>query len=122
MLVTKIKSVQYIHKLKSYGIDGVLLQWIEIFLAGRSPCTRVGDYCSPFERICSDVVQGSCLGPSLFLIFINNIVDCYGNSVACKLYADEWDDVKLFTELRSTDDNFCLQECLDNNNNNNSLY
>ena len=34
-------------------------------------------------------VHGSCLGPLLFLIYINDIIDCFDDKVNCKLYADD---------------------------------
>jgi len=54
---------------------------------------------SSFDYIRSGVVQGSCLGPLIFLIYINDIIDCFDdevncNKVNCKLYAD---DVKLYS-------------------------
>ena len=64
---------------------------------------------SSFDYIRTGVVQGSCLGPLLFLIYINDIIDCFDDKVNCKLYAD---DAKLYTELRSAD-SYCFQECID---------
>ena len=55
-----------LHKLKSYGIDGELWQWIFNFLSERQHCTRVGSAYSSFKPTRSGVVQGSCLGPLLF--------------------------------------------------------
>ena len=97
-------------KLASYGIYGQLKKWICNFLSGRSHCTRIGNACSSFESICSGVVQGSCLGPLLFLVYINDITDGFDRQVIGKLYAD---DVKLYTELSTVTDEVCLQNCLD---------
>ena len=47
--------------------------------------------------------------PCYFLIYINDIIDCFDDKVNCKLYAD---DAKLYTELRSAD-SYCFQECID---------
>ena len=45
--------------------------------------------------VISGVPQGSVLGPTLFLLFINDVTDIFdGLSVTCKLYAD---DIKLYT-------------------------
>ena len=41
-----------------------------------------------FLPIRSCVIHGSCLGPLLFLMFINDITDILNDSVVCKLYAN----------------------------------
>ena len=68
-----------IHKLKMYGICGSLLQWIGSFLTGRCHRTKVGNILSvsDVEYIISGVIQGSCLGPILFLLYINDLPDVF---------------------------------------------
>ena len=105
-----VSHAKLLHKLKSYGIDGVLLDWIADFLSERLHCTRVGNVLSSPCFIRSGVVQGSCLGPLLFLVYINDLMDLFNADVNCKLYAD---DVKLYTEIMSVNDMFCFQDCLD---------
>jgi len=49
----------------------------------------------------------------LFLVrvgYINDVLDIFLSPVNCKLYAD---DVKLYTELKTTADESCFQGCLD---------
>ena len=104
-----VSHPKLLYKLKSYGIEGVLHQRIGNFLTERSHCTRVNNVYSSFDYIRTGVVQGSCLGPLLFLIYINDIIDCFDDKVNCNLYAD---DAKLYTELRSGD-SYCFQECID---------
>jgi len=65
-------------------------------LSGRSHRTRVGAELSDVAAIVSGVVQGSCLGPVLFLLFINDLPDIFGDTVVSKLYAD---DVKLYSNV-----------------------
>ena len=81
-------------KLKQYGVGGPLLEWIGDFLTGRTQQTRIGKNLSEVNAIISGVIQGSCLGPALFLLYINDLVDVFSDGVIVKLYAD---DVKLYS-------------------------
>lgn len=95
-------------KLKGYGIQGGLLNWIEAFLSGRSQRVVMGQAHSDWLPVTSGVPQGSVLGPTLFIIFINDLVDQL-KSIA-KLYAD---DTKLISIINSIADCQRLQEDLD---------
>ena len=53
-------------KLKSYGICGNLLFWIETFLCGRSHSVRIGEAISAAVPVIRCVPEGSVLGPTLF--------------------------------------------------------
>jgi len=89
-------------RLSSLGITGNLLVWIKNFLTDRQQCTRVGDKVSDTVKILSGVIQGSCLGPVLFVLYINSITKVLPNSVTCLLFAD---DVKIYTVIKSDIDN-----------------
>ena len=99
-----VSRAKLLHKLKSYGSDGVLLDWIADFLLELVMSYRL----LVFFR--SGVIQGSCLGPLLFLVYINDLLDVFTADFNCKLYAD---DVKLYIEVRSESDLLCFQDCLD---------
>ena len=105
-----VSRPKLVAKLKSYGITGNLLDIINDFLSGRSQRTRVGNCFSSTVYLSSGIVQGSCLGPLLFLIYINDILTIFGDSVVSKLYAD---DLKLYTVIDSTHDDALLQTALD---------
>ena len=49
----------------------------------------------------SGIVQGICIGPILFAIYVNDVVDCFDKEVVCSLYVD---DIKLYTYIRSLSD------------------
>ena len=64
-------------------------------------CTKVGPALSSYSDVCSGVVQRSCLGPLLFVLYINDIVDIFSKSIISKRYAN---DLKLYTTLQTDDD------------------
>jgi len=98
------------YKLTCYGIAGSLLKWINSFLFGRSQCTRINHTCSMYTNISSGVPQGSVLGPLLFLLYINDVVDIFDRSCKCKLYAD---DLKLYSVIQTAEDCALMQRKLD---------
>jgi len=56
----KVCHRKLIHKLKSYGIDGDLLRFVDNFLLNRKQCTKVGNSLSTMLNVKSGVIQGSC--------------------------------------------------------------
>ena len=97
-------------KLERYGITGDLLRWISGFIAGRTQKTKVGSALSDEVQLTSGVVQGSCIGPLLFVLYINDVVQIIGDSCRSKIYAD---DLKIYVEVTSPHDEDLLQISLD---------
>jgi len=99
-------------KLKAYGVGGNLLHWIEDFLRNRSQTTQVGSQYSNERYLSSGIVQGSCIGPLLFLLYINDVIEILPSDCVCKLFAD---DLKLYSVAKITEDSMhVMQESLDN--------
>ena len=106
----KVSRNKLMHKLKSYGITGNLLAIIQDFLTNRSQRTRVGSSLSDAVPEISGIVQGSCLGPLLFVLFANDLCDDLSESVVVKMYAD---DVKVYNVIETSDDVTTLQKNID---------
>jgi hypothetical protein len=60
-------------KLKYYGVINNVLDWFESYLSNRSQCVDINGKISSPKSISISVMQGSVLGPLLFLIFINDL-------------------------------------------------
>ena len=105
-----VSHSKLIQKLESYGISDSLLDFISFYLCNRTHCTRVGTEVSSDLKIRSGVIQGSCLGPILFVLFVNDITDALNRDTTAKLYAD---DLKLYAtiDIDDTDTN-SLQQSL----------
>ena len=76
-----------ISKLPSYGFYPSLCNLISDFLSGRSIAVMVEGHRSSFKSINSGVPQGSVLSPTLFLIFINDLLSCTISDIHS--YADD---------------------------------
>ena len=104
-----VPHLRLLEKLKSFGIMGNLWKWIEDFLLGRRQRVCVNGSVSEWSSVSSGVPQGSCLGPVLFVLYINDLPDIV--SSLCQMYAD---DTKVFSCVDSEEQKKKLQCDLDN--------
>ena len=104
----KVPHRRLLHKLDYYGIRGFTHKWINSWLSGRSQQVVLDGQASDPVAVLSGVPQGSVLGPILFLIFINDLLDNIKSSV--RLFVD---DCVLYRSIHSLQDCLILQEDLD---------
>ena len=78
-----------IAKLARYGVNDMLLYWIQSFLTDRFQYVKIGNSFSALHSVVSGVVQGSVLGPILFVLSVNDICDLASLGVTIKSFADD---------------------------------
>ena len=72
----KVPHKRLIQKLKCIKIHPKTVAWIQAWLENRKQRVIVNGTASEWTDVLSSVVQGSVLGPILFIIFINDIDSC----------------------------------------------
>ena len=97
-----------LHKLKSFGIYGNVYNWIKAFLLGRKQFVSVNGVSYDIAEVLSGVPQGTVLGPILFVMYINDLLDQVESDGV--LYAD---DTKIFKTIMSKEDAYSLQSDID---------
>ena len=97
-----------LEKLKfQYGIDGLLLNFLVNYLKNRLQRVVIGNESSSYRQVISGVPQGSIIGPTLFVLFINDIIQCVTPGTNIALYAD---DTKIWRPIKTQDDHWILQK------------
>ena len=94
------------YKLQWYGVHGKVHKWISEFLTNRSQKVVLNGTCSTSVKVTSGVPQGTVLGPSLFLIYINDLPECVNHS-EIRLFAD---DCIVYRCIHNQQDAELLQE------------
>ena len=94
-------------KLRRIGICGPLLNWFQSYLNNRLQRVALEGCVSDYREIKAGVSQGSILGPLLFLIYINDIVNDVNSCI--RLFADDTslylivEDPAMTADLMNTD-------------------
>lgn len=78
-----------IDKLESYGFRGSIKQLMKSYLAERYQSVYMSGRNSEMKKISRGIIQGSVLGSTLFIIFINDIVNYNKSGHVMSLYADD---------------------------------
>ena len=92
-------------KLEAYGVQGNLLNWIKAFLTNRSQEVTVNGSKSLPSAVISGIPQGTVLGPVLFVVYINDLLD--NVSSGGLMFAD---DTKIYRQITTRDDALQLQQ------------
>jgi len=88
-----------IEKLNSYGFDDNALTLLESYLTNRKQCVIFDNILSDITELSTGIPQGSILGPILFIIYINDIVNCC-DKLTPVTYADDTTLYFTFTNPR----------------------
>ena len=76
-------------KLYHYGVRGKPLLWFQNYLSNRKQFTVCNGKKSSLQTVTHGVPQGSVLGPLLFLIYTNDIIECLHTECKLRLFADD---------------------------------
>ena len=96
-------------KLKTYGVTGLEHEWFISYLNNRRLFCKINGTSSQLKEITCGVRQGSCLGPLLFLIYIDDLplslpksnISIYADDTAISLLSKNIDELQNDLKLGS---------------------
>lgn len=92
----RVPHSKLLYKLEKNGLPFAVIQCIYVYLKDREQLVEVRNCSSSARQVTSGVPQGSVLGPLLFLIYVNGMIDVNPANVYVRLYAD---DSVIFKEI-----------------------
>jgi hypothetical protein len=79
-----------LEKLKCYGFDQSALNLLQSYISGRCQTVYYNGCFSSYLALSSGIPQGSILGPTMFIIYINDLTSAFKNvNVKSYMYADD---------------------------------
>ena len=105
------KSSMLPHLEFTFGVAGWVLTWFQSYLTGRSQFVKIQDVASDTRGLETGVPQGSCLGPSLFCVYVSTLASVIPDGVCFHQYAD---DGQLYCGIKASqfqDDVQILERC-----------
>lgn len=94
-------------KLQQIGVRGSVNNLFKSYLTNRTQVVVINDNVSDEEDVIFGVPQGSVLGPTLFLVYINDLcklmlpkchIYTYADDTALIISGESWDETKLLAE------------------------
>lgn len=94
-------------KLEKMGIRGNQLDIFKSYLSNRVQAVKIGTHVSEDEQLTIGIPQGSIIGPSLFIVYINELcqlqlpncrVVTYADDTALLIHGSTWEEVRLLAE------------------------
>ena len=100
----KVNNLKLLYKLSCVVVKGNTINWIQSFLIGRTQTIVLDGESSEKVKVTSGVLQGSVLGPLLFLLYINDLPENIQSQF--RLFAD---DTAVYLTVTNMQDSQVLQ-------------
>ena len=99
-----------IDKLNLYGIRGVASSWLKSYLCNRQQYVNYQNVNSSYKQVICGIPQGSIIGPTLFILYINDLCNV-SKLLKFILFADDtnifYEDVSVLKLQNTLNNELC---------------